>query len=225
VGIDLAWNLLTGFPNEEPEWYEETRSILPLISHLQPPTGVCRVSFDRFSPYHEQPDQYGISDLAPHPSYFEAFLGAPNVNRLAYHFIGNSSALKATDNVLRALQDVVGEWRSAWAWHADSSKPPCLEVVELGDEGYLLIDTRRRPKTTFVQSVTREQASVALVFRKEESEVTVWGESVGVCLRTASGFIPLACAAPSTIKKFEEGHTERTRYLRTADIAVMPVTS
>ena len=40
LGIDTAWNMLTGLPGEVQGWYSEMAKWLPSIFHLQPPSGV-----------------------------------------------------------------------------------------------------------------------------------------------------------------------------------------
>ena len=63
--FDITWNLLCGFPGERPEDYEETARLIPLITHLQPPSSVSRFRLDRFSPMFENPEKYGITEVAP----------------------------------------------------------------------------------------------------------------------------------------------------------------
>ena len=66
LGVRLSWNFLFNFPEEEESWYEEMLTWLPLITHLQPPSGAYPVRFDRFSPYHVNPQKYGL-ELQPLP--------------------------------------------------------------------------------------------------------------------------------------------------------------
>ena len=57
-----------GIPRRSvPRAYEETLAILPLLHHLQPPSGFAPLRFDRFSPYFDQAEQFGISDMRPYP--------------------------------------------------------------------------------------------------------------------------------------------------------------
>jgi magnesium-protoporphyrin IX monomethyl ester (oxidative) cyclase len=62
-GIHPLWNLLVGFPGEGEDVYRRYVDLLPLIVHLQPPTGVYPVRFDRFSPYYNQRQSYGLDLL------------------------------------------------------------------------------------------------------------------------------------------------------------------
>src|SRR5262249_26047202 len=70
-GIKPTWNLLIGFPGEGAEVYQRYLEVIPLLVHLEPPSGVYPVRFDRFSPYYNQARSYGL-DL--HPMEFYSFI-------------------------------------------------------------------------------------------------------------------------------------------------------
>ncbi len=63
-GVQPHWNLLLGFPGESEETYRKYVEMLPLLTHLHPPSGAYPVRFDRFSPYYYQAESYGL-DLRP----------------------------------------------------------------------------------------------------------------------------------------------------------------
>jgi len=67
-GIQPVWNLLIGFPGEREDVYKKYLEDLPLLVHLQPPSGAYPVRFDRFSPYFTRAEQYGL-DLSPYDFY------------------------------------------------------------------------------------------------------------------------------------------------------------
>ena len=59
---------------------------LPAIFHLEPPQGVPPVRYDRFSPYHDRPQDYGLS-LVPNRAYRLVYPVAEEMLRgLAYCF-------------------------------------------------------------------------------------------------------------------------------------------
>ncbi len=204
VGLFTDWNLLSGFPGDREEWYQETLDLLPFLTHLQPPTGFYTLNFDRFSPYFENAEEFGVVNLTPAPAYAEAFPNCDFLHELAYHFRGDSSGLTVDkSDVLSRLDREVEEWRRCWE-HEDGAAPPCLEVVAIGDENYLLIDTRGIPGTQVMQSITVEQASVALSFHTAGSAVTRWGEQNAVCVEGRDGYIPLACAKAEILLHFEK---------------------
>jgi ribosomal peptide maturation radical SAM protein 1 len=81
------WNLLYGFPGEEPDDYAAMPRLFEEIWFLDPPSGYGPVRLDRFSPYHQDPAGNGmvrVRPLAPYPFLYpfprEALM------RIAYYF-------------------------------------------------------------------------------------------------------------------------------------------
>jgi len=141
LDIDVSWNLLSGIPGESDDWYAKMADWLPSIFHLQPPTGVSRVRYDRFSPYHMRPHDFDLT-LEPSRTYPYVYpLGKESLMRLAYSFEDN----KRPRHMHRALSDEPGQqqlqeavvyWNALWR----SSKP----VLQVHDDGERLhfFDTR-----------------------------------------------------------------------------------
>src|SRR5262249_5658614 len=63
-GIEVEWNLLTGFPNEDSHVYEQYVRVIPSLVHLPAPVATFPVRFDRHSPYQKNPSAFGL-DLRP----------------------------------------------------------------------------------------------------------------------------------------------------------------
>ncbi|MFL6259162.1 MAG: RiPP maturation radical SAM C-methyltransferase [Thermoanaerobaculia bacterium] len=145
LGVRLSWNFLWGFPGEEDAWYAEMVPWLPALEHLQPPSGVTRVRFDRFSPYHQRPETFGLA-LRPAPAapyvyplpdeelldltYYFAAAGRPDP------FSGEGGEILEGRPGVRAIQEWVGAWQIAF-W----MQPPVLTVEDDG-EGLDFEDTR-----------------------------------------------------------------------------------
>lgn len=112
-GITTEWNLLYGFPNEDPADYAQMSTIIPWLAHLQPPAAGCvRVLLSRFSPMFDHAEKFGICNVSPVAAYaciFGSFCDAPS--KLAYYFnferLGNSSMRE----YLPVLRRVVETWR------------------------------------------------------------------------------------------------------------------
>ncbi len=68
-GVTVNWNLLYGFPGEDPVEYQKMLELIPKIIHLTPPRGPNHLRFDRFSKYHRDPAAYGIIRLTPKNAY------------------------------------------------------------------------------------------------------------------------------------------------------------
>lgn len=138
LGVRLSWNFLWGFPGEEDGWYAETAAWLPALEHLQPPSGVIRVRYDRFSPYHQRPAEFGLR-LRPVPAMAHVYpLPEEDLADLTYFFAaegradvfsGTGGGLQEGRPGIQAVQAVVAPWRlSFWG-----ENPPVLEVEDDGE--------------------------------------------------------------------------------------------
>jgi len=58
-GIRVEWNILYGFPGEDPAEYERMAALVPLLVHLPPPR-MGPLTVDRYSAYHTRPEEHGI---------------------------------------------------------------------------------------------------------------------------------------------------------------------
>src|SRR6185369_11973615 len=141
LGIDVSWNLLCAIPGESDSWYANMADWLPAISHLQPPTGVSRVRYDRFSPYHMRPNDFGLT-LEPSRTYPYVYpLSKEALMRLAYSFEDNGRPRHmhrafSDEPGQQRLQYVVVEWNQMWR-----SSRPVLAVYDEGDR-LRFFDTR-----------------------------------------------------------------------------------
>jgi hypothetical protein len=215
VGMSLSWNLLNGFPGDTLEEYEETLALLPLLHHLQPPLASFHLSIDRFSPYFERPEAYGMRNIRPWASYEAILPAGVDPARVAYHFTAEyECATHQYPEVIHEIEKAIGVWRSEW----DDSKTlnlffgkfklkerPVLEVVRQADGQLLLRDTRGLPGTQTEYVLSHEQASVALVPRRFlPTPEMAWAleHKVGVVLDTHQ-YIPLATAEPELLQEFE----------------------
>jgi ribosomal peptide maturation radical SAM protein 1 len=135
-GIGVDWNILYGFPGETREDYEGMLSMLPAIEFLDPPVACGPIRMDRFSPYFEKHEEFGLTNVRPMISY--AFLypfPRESLMRIAYHFDfdyrhGETPAAYADDVIRFAAQ-----WRQ-------KEQRGILSSVRRPDGSLLLRDTR-----------------------------------------------------------------------------------
>jgi ribosomal peptide maturation radical SAM protein 1 len=66
--VHVDWNLLYGFPGEDPAEYAFMARLAPALVHLPAPR-LGRLVIDRFSPYHVRPEAYGIRLTRPQEHY------------------------------------------------------------------------------------------------------------------------------------------------------------
>jgi ribosomal peptide maturation radical SAM protein 1 len=140
-GIDVSWNFLTGIPGESDDWYVKMAEWVPAIFHLQPASGVIRIRYDRFSPYHMRPHDFGLT-LEPSRTYPYVYpLSKEALMRLAYSFEDSNRPGHAHRGLcdepgqLR-LQYATREWNDLWR-----NARPVLEVYDDGDR-LRFVDTR-----------------------------------------------------------------------------------
>src|SRR6185503_18492197 len=68
-GVKPYWNLLYGFPGENPAEYEAMADTIESIRHFDPPHGVGGVRLDRFSPNYFDAVKLGLCNVRPDRSY------------------------------------------------------------------------------------------------------------------------------------------------------------
>lgn len=140
LGIIAAWNIITGFPGEEPAEYARMAQLVPLLVHLSAPTGCGQFRLDRFSPYYDQAKEYGLTRVRPNPAYYYIFpFGRRELERLAYFF---EFDFPYEPTVLEYTADLVREvdfWRSVRATPPENR--PRLDLTQT-DEGVVVTDTR-----------------------------------------------------------------------------------
>jgi len=213
VRIAVTWNLLYAFPNDEGAWFKETASILPLIRHLPPPTGLYQLSIDRFSPYHNEPSTYGLQNMRPGEVYDEVFPNTANLTKLAYHFRADypSGSLQDSDSIAAVSQEIAS-WIASWK----ADEIPQLLVSRLGKDEYIMFDSRGISDTNMFEFIDEEQAAVALfgVRAAVNSDAIRWGLQSKVCLPLEGQLVPLAVGSTELMREFE---------VRQLDSAAAPV--
>jgi len=136
AGVDVSWNLLHGLPGETQEDYEAMFAILPSIRFLAPPQSTQPVTVDRYSPYFEAPESYGIAELRPLDPYRYLYpFPARDLADIAYSFGFACAPGQALPDVGAALETEAGLWRR------ESSKG-CLRVLEDTGDCITLSDRR-----------------------------------------------------------------------------------
>ena len=86
-GMEVKWNFLYGFPGEDPGAYADLPDLIAKLVHLAPPQADGRVRIDRFSPYFESPEAFGLPRPRPIRAYRHVFpFGDDELASLAYYF-------------------------------------------------------------------------------------------------------------------------------------------
>ena len=115
LGIIVHWNVLWGFPGESPEEYAQMTELLPLLMHLQPPSGGAKIRLDRFSPNFDQAHDIGFIDVVPYPSYHYIYpLPQQVVHDLAYFFTFRYHEEQYVEQYTIPLAEQIENWKDAY---------------------------------------------------------------------------------------------------------------
>jgi ribosomal peptide maturation radical SAM protein 1 len=115
-GIHVGWNYLFGFPGEDDKEVAEIVRLAASVNHLEPPTGASVLHLDRFSPYFENPDRYGLQPLWPAKPYSHVYpFPMESLKRIAYFFDSAVFVNKSKSETFKNLQDATSDWRDAYA--------------------------------------------------------------------------------------------------------------
>ena len=112
--IEIEWNLLVFSPGEAEETYAAYLRLIPLLTHLPPPTGAYPVMFTRDSRYLDDPARFGLR-LRPQDFNGMTYPFPPeSVARLAFHFVDENADTGRIDDWLDRLNGAIRHWRTRW---------------------------------------------------------------------------------------------------------------
>jgi len=218
IRLGVLWNLLGSFPGDRAEWYRDTNRIVSYIRHLQPPWGFFPLRLQRFSPYHNDPESFGVSNVRPMAAYERIFPADSDIQKIAYHFQGDyESESEADDHIGADLTRSVADWRQQW----QGGVAPQLHVTKISDEFYILHDSRAIDGLPEVEFIDEEQARVCLwgAHRNAGSDAVEWALQRFACLRIDEEVVPLATADAKLMHWLEgDSGTERNTAAAAASV-------
>ena len=138
--IGASWNILWGFPGEDPQDYASQTALIPRLAHLQPPEACGRVWMERFSPMFTDRRRFNHQSIQPALSYRYVYPSSVVTDDLAYFFDYQLEGTLGAD-AFAGLGKAVDAWQSAWTGAAR----PALTYRSAGD--LLQIDDERSPGT------------------------------------------------------------------------------
>ena len=114
LGVHLYWNVLYGLPGEPPEEYARMADVMRSLVHLEPPR-LVPLALDRFSPYHQRPEAYGLVPLGPRRDYpfIHPDLDAATLSALAYTFEYRHADGREPADYAAPVREVVEFWRAS----------------------------------------------------------------------------------------------------------------
>ncbi|MCF6136450.1 RiPP maturation radical SAM C-methyltransferase [Pseudalkalibacillus berkeleyi] len=135
-GVLPIWNILYGFPKEDPEEYQRLPELVNKITHLTPPGSVAQIRLDRFSPYFNNYKENGLTSVRAMWPYKHIYSGIEenSVDRIAYHFDYDYSEPRDPLAYTSDLRKAVSSWRE---FHSNSD----LFFVDK-ENGLIVVDMR-----------------------------------------------------------------------------------
>lgn len=112
-GIDVAWNVLWGFPGETEQDVADQTTVMPHLVHLQPPSSAGRIWLERFSPLYADGGRVMRRPPEPQRSYRHVYPEQVDLDRVAY-FFDYELAGALPDSVYADLHTQVESWSQAW---------------------------------------------------------------------------------------------------------------
>lgn len=148
-GMFLSWNMLVGFPGETEEDYREINEILPLIEHLQPPTGstgsnpgLVPIRFDLYGYYYRQREALGL-EFRPADNYRYIYpFEESDRAKLSYYFETDATRGAFDSEEFKKLSESMSSW--AASLRLSTSRPGArLEIVEESAGVLRIVDSRK----------------------------------------------------------------------------------
>lgn len=140
-GIEVEWNLVTGFPKEDSDVYEQYLRTIPLLVHLPAPFATFPVRFDRHSPYQRTPAEFGLR-LRPLDFYSLVYpFPEEELEEIAYFWADHEFSSSYLFNLARWQRKIEGAvmyWRARWYQQDRMLKPE----LRLAANGRAIYDSR-----------------------------------------------------------------------------------
>jgi ribosomal peptide maturation radical SAM protein 1 len=131
------WNLLYGFPGETTADYDGMVPVIKAIWHLTPPSGYGPIRLDRFSPYHSDPQAFGMVNVRPMDPLPDLYpFDLAEQTEIAYYFDFDYADGRAADEYAGETIALIREWIS-------DTRRGALWMSEL-ESGLHIVDSRRQ---------------------------------------------------------------------------------
>lgn len=134
--------MLSEFPGAQDKWYAEMAEIIPLLTHLQPPTRINEMFYCRFSPYHNDQEKFGLN-LVPVPSYAYIYpMSAEDMANFAYFFIdlNEVGSKQRHSEGMQQLRANYAAWLTAWTNDVNGERAKLSMTID--EEAITITDTR-----------------------------------------------------------------------------------
>lgn len=149
-GVVINYNLIFGFPGDQPEEYRFLAENMPRLYHLTPPVSRGEVALTRFAPLYETPERFGLPGKATSHAYYRVLFSRSFLERTGfqldnycYYFDRNFDFTPQMAELYTRLVIQVAHWKQRQA--ADG----VMLAYKKGGGRYAFIDTRFARRETF----------------------------------------------------------------------------
>lgn len=116
--IHPYYNILYDAPGQTVDDVRRETKAAAMLSHLQPASSVLPVRLQRFSPYFNAPERYGLAKLRPDPCYVATYPLGIDVSGFAYDFVYDSpregTERDAFCMAVSQLRSAIHGWATDW---------------------------------------------------------------------------------------------------------------
>ena len=152
-GIDVAWNILYGFPGEVASDASEQIALVPALFHLQPPDHCGRLRMERFSPLFDDRSSFPATYTRPGATYEYIYPASCNLYDVAY-FYDYEFQGSLDDETYRGFGPLYDRWYELWAL----DPVPSLVFSDSGES--LTIRDNRDPGAPKTTELTPVEAAI-----------------------------------------------------------------
>ena len=166
-GIQVVWNVIYGFPGEPPEEYDRMADLMKSLVHLQPPS-LIRLGLERFSPYHQRPQDFNLEVVGPRPHYRFAYpCDESTLFDLAYSFDYRYIDSQRPDTYIGTIKQTIEKWQSDYDAEGTS-----LQYWK--GPGFLIINDRRPDVESCDYRLSEEESRIYLACDGGSTPKAIW---------------------------------------------------
>ena len=174
LGINMIWNMLYSMPFEKEEYYKQMISLLPWITHLQPPVSFNAIIYQLNSCYTQDAKHYGLK-LKPLEIYpfLGSYEGSFYTKSIEYFYdISNSFVyIPSFRETLNTLSCQIEHWKTVFKDGAGDrltmyDKDGILEIFDLrtaAQKSFYTLQGRNREIMLALENVTCEKDLLKLL--------------------------------------------------------------
>lgn len=138
--MEIEWNFIYNFPEEETKGYSEMTKTIPLITHFRPTERIGPVILQRYSPMFNDCYNYKIENIKPNIGYKSFYnLDETAIFNLVYTFSYTHDFPKEHAPAVSSVCTLLQEWSNLWS---ENKEPPFLAYEKLNNGQLKVFDTR-----------------------------------------------------------------------------------